>query len=385
MLRCAILLLNNQWAVAMKCLKCGKNHLYRERSGGKCSACGQKFAFEPKQGDPYTDTLFSKALTQVSSNQSLVYLPRQLYYELARLRMRKPGGLNSKYGSVVGMAVLGVFLMGFMSIFWLANFGFSGAFVLVGGITFAIWSGLTWVVWHRTDPDLITLTFEAFTASLIKWGKAHGSLAGKLDKPLMLQTSQTSREKDLDDYTVERVIICDHSQIVDFLLANNFHIEQKCAVLSIGGYPPQHFERIKEMLKRNPALNVFVLHNASLNGCRIYHQLITDRNWFPGSERVFDMGLHPRHAAKFKGLWQHAEATNTEPIPGYSEAEMKWLSEYKLELTAIRPEQLLNRLRNVLNGHTRSLADGYASGDSGSDSDVMLVSSDFGGGDDDFG
>jgi hypothetical protein len=64
---------------------------------------------------------------------------------------------------------------------------------------------------------------------------------------LQAQGSQKSREKDLDDYTVERVIICDHSQIVDFLLANNFHIEQKCAVLSIGGYPPQHFERIKDV------------------------------------------------------------------------------------------------------------------------------------------
>lgn len=371
----------------MKCLKCGTNHLYRERTSGKCSGCGQKFVFEPKRGDPYTDGLFNKALQNVSSTHTIAYQPKQLYYELARMRLRKPGSLNSKLGSVIGVGAIGTFLLFFMTLFWLSNFGFSGIYALALGAYFLILGGLMRWVWVKTDPQLITLEYSKFQGSLAKWRQVHDKTTAQALKPPAAQLA-SGREKDLHDYAVERAIICDYPEIVDFLLANNFHVEQKCALLTLGGYPSNRFEDIRQMLKRNPALNVFVLHNASANGCRLHHQLITDRNWFPGSERVFDIGLHPRHAKALKGLWQKADNPSPEPIPGYSAEDMQWLATYKLELMAIRPEHLLNRLRNVLNGHTRSLADAYAKGDSDSGStggDMMLVSSDYGGGDDDFG
>lgn len=369
----------------MKCLKCGKNSLYRERSGGKCPQCGQRFVFEPKQGDLCSDTMFQKALELVSNKGSLAFTSKQLYYELARLRRRKPMGLNSKLASSIGTAVtcgIGGVVGGLLSV---EVFHLKAFFWPLAGVYFAASAALVSWVWFKTDPSLITLKEADFGKLFQKWRKLQGLPAGYLDKPLALPTALP--EKDLLDYAVERAIICDHPELVDFLLANNFHLEQKCLILTCGGYPKQRFEELRQMLRKNPQVHVFVLHNASNNGCRIYQELISSREWFPGSQRVFDIGLHPRHARSFGGLIQKLSPPQRLEIPGYTQADLEWLSKYKLEIMAIRPQQLLNRLRNVLNGHSKSLADAYAQGntDGSTGGDLMIVAGDFSGGDDDFG
>lgn len=371
----------------MKCLKCGKNSLYRERSGGKCSGCGQSFVFEPKSGDPFTDTGFHKAIENVSHRNSLSYQPRQLFYEAARLRLKRPGVRASKLGAVIGTGFLG-FILGIpWTILWLEAAKVGAAIVMIDGLWLLFWLLIMLIVWHRTDPFKLTLDSRLFAKCLHKWQASQGALTGLMLRPPALPPAP--REKDLHDYTVERAIICDHQEVVDFLLANNFHVEQKCALLTYGGYPSDRFDAIRAMLRRNPQLHVFALHNASANGCRLFHSLTHSKEWFPGSKRVFDVGLHPRHANAFKGLWTRLpQKHRLEPIPGYSADEIKWLETYKLELMAVRPDHLLNRLRNVINGHARSLSEAYASGDSSGDAggpDLIAVGHFDAGGDDDFG
>ena len=72
------------------------------------------------------------------------------------------------------------------------------------------------------------------------------------------------RKADLGDYSFDRAVICDRARTVDLLIANNFHFENNCAILSIGGYPKGPFELVRTMLKRNPKLQVFALHDASV-------------------------------------------------------------------------------------------------------------------------
>lgn len=369
----------------MKCLKCGKNSLYRERSGGKCSGCGQKFVFEPKTGDLFADTVFQKALERVSHQSSLSFHRRQLYYELARVRMKK---LPGKLGAVLGMGFLGVFLGIFWTIFWLKIMSIgSGIWLLEGGYLI-FWAIILVRAWRKTDSGQIRFDEPSFDKTFSKWQKEKGLPQEMLQKsPALPHGAAKHPEKDMLDYAVERAIICDHPTVVDFLLANNFHIEQKCAILSFGGYPPDRFEDLRRMLKKNSQLNVFVVHNASANGCRIFQELISSPEWFKGSKRVFDIGLHPRHAKAFAGLWLKATSQSLQPILGYTPEEMEWLKQNKLELMAIPPAKLLKHLRNVLNGQARSLADAYARGDS--DSGVVggdiMVATDIDGWEDDFG
>ena len=129
-------------------------------------------------------------------------------------------------------------------------------------------------------------------------------------------------------------MICDRERTADILLANNFHFENNCAVLSVDGYPEAQFETVRAMLKRNPRLRVFALHDATPKGCRLAHTLATDSDWFAGQVPVTDVGLRPRQAQAFRGL---------------SASDAAWLSAQSLELAVIRPEQVLKRLYKALN------------------------------------
>jgi hypothetical protein len=123
-------------------------------------------------------------------------------------------------------------------------------------------------------------------------------------------------------------------------------------VLTIDGYPKGPFAVIKAMLKRNPRLQVFVIHDASIPGCRLAHRLITDPEWFGGAGlRVIDLGLRPRHAGPFRGLLLHGPGVLLDDDPGITPTEAAWLIKNKLELAAVRPEQVLKRLFAGLMAH----------------------------------
>jgi hypothetical protein len=131
---------------------------------------------------------------------------------------------------------------------------------------------------------------------------------------------------------------------VDLLLANNFHFENNCAVLAVGGYPRQAFETVRRMLRRNPRLEVFVLHDITPEGCRLAHRLANDPEWFKGMGlRIVDVGLRPVHASPFTKFFEQV----SHEVPsggGISPDEAQWLSRNRLELAVIRPEQVVKRL-----------------------------------------
>ena len=122
-------------------------------------------------------------------------------------------------------------------------------------------------------------------------------------------------------------------------------------------------------------------------GLRLAHQLATSPEWFRHLPGVTDVGLRPSHAGPFKGLYL---ASPTGPVPagdGITAKEAAWLSQYTLELAAIRPEQVLKRLFKALNRTSdrkrdRDDADDQVSYDSSSFSSDAADSD---GGDDAFG
>ena len=174
-------------------------------------------------------------------------------------------------------------------------------------------------------------------------------------------------EADIADYSFDRAIICDRARTADILLANNFHFEHNCAVLSVDGYPEAHFETIRQMLKRNPRLGVFALHDATAKGCRLAHKLVTDTAWFAALGKVTDVGLRPRHAKAFTSMFLPHQGPLVQIGEGISEAEAEWLNKQTLELAALRPEQVLKRLYKAM--HRDDSDNGGDSGSSGSSSD----------------
>ena len=72
----------------MRCKHCGHVTKYktRQENGGQCESCKHKFAFEPKNSQHQIgDPLFDRAIQNVSSENTLFFTPRQLWYEVERI------------------------------------------------------------------------------------------------------------------------------------------------------------------------------------------------------------------------------------------------------------------------------------------------------------
>ncbi|HVG60947.1 MAG TPA: hypothetical protein VNA24_20480, partial [Hyalangium sp.] len=107
-------------------------------------------------------------------------------------------------------------------------------------------------------------------------------------------------------------------------------------------------------LRRNPRLEVFVLHDITQEGCRLAHRLATDPEWFKGMGiRIVDVGLRPIHAGPFKNLLLPS-ARPALAGEGISPEEARWLSKHLLELAVIRPEQVVKRLFRSMSQSTQA-------------------------------
>ncbi|MGB7057706.1 MAG: hypothetical protein WBD58_08390 [Geitlerinemataceae cyanobacterium] len=156
---------------------------------------------------------------------------------------------------------------------------------------------------------------------------------------------------DISAYSFDRLVVCDRPEIAQFLLANDFHREHNCAVLSVTGYPTRIFSPLLEMLRQNPNLKVYALHDASPRGVSLSHTLRTSPNWFPDPQiEMIDIGILPRQVFKNpKAIVQNLIRSNTpiEPIPAevrqsLSHDEIVWLERGNyVDLESFPPYKLL--------------------------------------------
>ena len=350
----------------MKCVHCQTDSKYKDRSSGRCPSCGKAFAFEPKQGDPFTDMAFQSAIDAVSAKGAVRWGVEHLYYEVCRRRRGKRFPWKVCVALVIALLVL---------LNW--TNAAPPLFVLVPAVP------VIWLLIRRLDRLTPTVQLERaeFDRLWQKWVSANGNPKGLIVRKTQPR-STTPQERDIGDYSFDRAVICDRARTVDLLIANNFHFENNCAVLSVRGYPEGPFETVRTMLKRNPKLQVFALHDASITGCRLANTLADDPAWFKGQVTVTDVGLRPRHAAPFHGLLLPAAgAAVVVHGTGIDASEVAFLTAYVLELAAIRPEQILKRLFRAINRREdiRSDSDGSSGSDgSGIDDDRSSFSQDAG-------
>ncbi len=354
----------------MKCTKCLQDSNYKDRqaSDSVCLRCRTRFAFEPKMGDKLTDMAFKAAIDRVSSNGTVRYSQAGLRHEVSRITL--PDGIG------IGRIVILVSGAG-LALGAVKNAQFVVAVLLAAAVIAGV------VVSFRYPRRPTSAEFEGM---LGKWIAAHGTPAKMIVAPPPLPKELPARKlpAELATYSFDRAVICDKPAIVDLLLANNFHFENNCAVLSVTGYPANVFESVRNMLRSNPRIEVYALHDASYHGHGLARQLATSPEWFKGIGRVTDVGLLVRHGRKMRSAWQPATNVGGDGYADLSAAENRWLKQYEVELEAIRPEQIIKRLFRVMSQpstHVVNDADGdfYLGGFFDTDAN----SSD--GGDDSFG
>jgi hypothetical protein len=288
----------------VKCIHCGSDSKLRDRKDKRCPRCKHPFAFEPTADTlRVTDGQFRNAVDRVSGNGKVLFTDRQLWYEFNR-RWMKPG-------------------------FWRALFGrLRGAR-------------------DPQPPRPPRITFPAWERLYLRrWKEVHGDVAGLLPgRQAALPTMPTRVPADVAAFSFDRAVVTDTWETAAMLVANRFHFEHNCAVLSRDGYPEGIADTVKEMLRRNPRLTVFALHDASPGGC-LLPLTLRDAEWFPAPEvRVVDMGLRPGTARGLRVPTLAATPAQLPPRLGeiLPPEDVEWLARgHRAELAALRPAQVLH-------------------------------------------
>ncbi|MEA5617599.1 hypothetical protein VB711_07065 [Cronbergia sp. UHCC 0137] len=200
-----------------------------------------------------------------------------------------------------------------------------------------------------------------FQQWLTRWEQINGSLPKILPTPLE-ESTPAKINPDVTAYSFDRLVVCGDANIAQLLIANNFHFENNCAILSITGYPQSIFATTMEMLRRNPNLQVYALHDCSPTGIMLINHLRTSSSWFLNSNVVIvDVGLLPRQIiATKRGMFiqfseesiELAKQLPPEVRQNLSTEELAWLDAGKfVELESFTPQRLIKVLRSGISGN----------------------------------
>lgn len=342
----------------MKCIHCGKDSKLKERTNGRCKHCQRPFAFEPtkQQGVSITDPGFQAAIVAATGQGRLAITARQLYYQTLRPQAGRERRRKEQQGS--GGLIFGIVVGGFVffacgvvgRVFPLRLAG------LIAGVVI-LFTIVGWVMSRRSSRRAAGLSmapqidFARFQQDfLYRWQQVHGPIAKLLPPPTTANDGggRSAHAEELQHYSFDRLLVCDRAETAAFLLANNLHTETNTPIISADGYPQAAYAQVLAMVRRNPNLQVFVLHDADTAGCLLPLQLREDPRWFPQpSMAIIDIGLRPRQvAARGGAIVLVPQGAATALPPGLERAltpgERAWLATgHRGELAAVPPARLL--------------------------------------------
>jgi hypothetical protein len=396
---------------------------------GRCSSCNHPFAFEPTampQNTKLTDPFFAKVITDLSANNTLFFTPRQFYYLLdKRLRSRfSKTDLMTNPGGGIGC---GVFLIVFFAIVIRGSAGipFEQLIPILVGLIFTIgiWATAASAVSPylnrrirqkaittlkvmaalvllvgvptgiiTTSPIIIVSSISLGVGTIIlsanlkrkqikifdkflldqsqfnQWLDKWNSINNQPEKilpPPQSSSLPATPNPEVTAYSFDRVVVCDSPNIAQLLISNNFHFENNCAILAIDRYPQNIFETTMAMLRRNPDLKVYALHDCSPEGLQLIYRLRAEEIWFPDSTiPIIDVGVLPRQIMNNLDVMtpqstqsaQLSQQLSADLRNSLNPDELGWLDAgCYLELESFSPQKLIQILQRAIN-ESRELA-----------------------------
>ncbi len=270
-----------------------------------------------------------------------------------------------KYLQLIGKLVLGIGSV--LTVFFIPSFLLFSMVVVMG--VGAIYLGNRQQALPPVNQDFLFSKLD-FQGWILRW-KATNQSIPKLLEPPIEQLPMAAVSSDVSAYSFDRLVVCDRADIAQLLIANNFHFENNCAVLSITGYPKNIFDTTMEMLHRNPNLKVFVVHDCSPKGMGLVQRLQSSDRWFKGRNAlIVDIGLTPRQVLAAKNIFiqtseasaREAQQVDRSQWQGLATEEIKWLEAGNyVELESFTPQRLIQVINQSIAGN-RDLSDsgGYA-------------------------
>ncbi|MDY6803283.1 MAG: hypothetical protein SXA11_05685 [Cyanobacteriota bacterium] len=399
----------------MKCVNCGTDNNLEDRTAndGRCKNCNHPFAFDPKAGSAFTDVFFKRSLEAISNENSLFFTRKQFLYFLERRRepkeysniialcvleilsfvsvatlalsfqtlvknfflsamcvivtaillflihMRGSSSQSNSYKKkknhailmqVLGYSCIGLSIIASLTLAVSNEMKFLVFLIGVGFGLFSIYFGIERVNQSYYIPQKFNYaTPRAVNTWLNRWTEFN-SVEKLLPSP-RVEIGNIEVSPEISAYSFDRLLVCDTCEIAQFLIANNFHFEHNCAVLSIDRYPQSVFSTVMEMLRRNRELIVYAFHSATPRGVALAHKLQTSDRWFANSDvYIRDLGLLPRHIFSSRNMFilnspQSVAAAGeipTEVRENLSVNEIEWLEAGNyVELESFSPRRLL--------------------------------------------
>ena len=432
----------------MKCIKCGTDNNLKDRTAnqGRCTKCNHPFAFEPTAMGTVkiTDPMFAKVINDISANNTLFFTPKQLLYFLdSRFRKKSfqplgfgclylffniwctgffGGMLSSTFGS--NSFLIANLIWQICVVIYLFNNTNStklndasrkasakslqrlGILILVVGILASLFIFQSFILFvvvvilgisslflgtqQLAKVDKLAQEFLISQTQLQDWLNRWEQINNVPEKILpspRQEITPATINPDVTAYSFDRLVVCDSATIAQLLIANNFHFENNCAILSITGYPQSIFNTTMEMLRRNPDLKVYAIHDCSPKGVSLVNHLRTSERWFLNSNvTIIDIGLLPRQIiATKRGMFIQSSpdlATAAKQLAGeirqnFTSEELIWLDAGNfVELESFTPQRLIQILLSAISGSSNLESDDSSLiliGDSGND--IYMVES----------
>ena len=347
----------------MKCIHCNANSNYKTRSqnGHRCGKCRRRFAFEPRDQTPkITDEMFRRAIDDVSGHDSLYFTRSNLCYALDRRISQW------KWREFIGpLAVIGFI---WLNVALVANMIELAIGYVVFVLILLISAAIARAMRIRFDRAM-RISPREVDGLLRRWVSAHGSVDKLLDdsvwEVVTRQAASPAMNAELREYSFERAVVTDRAQPAALLVANKFHVDNECAVLSFDGYPSGDADTVRAMLRRNPDLRVMAVHDASRAGCALPLALRTEP-WFQNtSAKVIDLGLRPNQGRSMglRTLSQSPASLGPEREL-LTNNEVVWLEAGKwMDLSALPPAQLMRAISQGFARFEEMLATGQGATD----------------------
>ncbi len=133
--------------------------------------------------------------------------------------------------------------------------------------------------------------FETWDGYIEKWKLAKGDIPKLIESESLQEPPPDWTEGDIYDYGVERILIVERDLLVDWLVLNSFHADQRALILAASGYPKYLMAIAQRLLHENANLPVFLLHDSTMVG-QMMQQHSSFRELLEGHP-VVDLGLYP--------------------------------------------------------------------------------------------
>ena len=310
----------------MRCAACGKDTkpLGKGRPAKICRHCNHPFALNPKV-DGVADMFVKRAMDAVTAKGEHRYLPEQLTYEIER-RLAVPSLLAFRAPwrptSIVAVIVVVVVMLGVAAI----------------------------AIFNKVRPPPKVPRKKATNVDIPRILQRYG----KLNPPTHLISPKDAAVAEvpspLDGVVHDRLLVCERADFAAFYLANEFHLQNACHVISAVGDTVAR-EALVSALRERAAPEIFVVHDLTPRGLGFAESIDHGRDWFAGhaGAKVVDLGLSGGQARALR-TWARP-LTAAERIAG-APAIPDLAPDKGLDLAVYRPKQLLEMTRRGMDGRT---------------------------------